>query len=101
MIGCGSELLRALTGALMAAFALQIPPEAAYLVVDLPSGREVRSAHPEVLSQALLPGSIAKVAVLAAALETGVVTGRTALPCRGLRSTLRRSRRAHSRSRAA
>ena len=66
----------------MSAFLVQIPPGAAYLVVELPSGREIRAAHPEVLSQAVLPGSIAKIAALAAALESRVVTARTALPCR-------------------
>lgn len=66
----------------MSAFLVQIPPGAAYLVVELPSGREIRAAHPEVLSQAVLPGSIAKIAALAAALESRVVTARTALSCR-------------------
>ena len=59
-----------------------IPPDAAYLLIEMPSGREIGRAHPEILDTPVLPGSIAKVALLAAALDTGVVTPRTALACR-------------------
>jgi SpoIID/LytB domain protein len=51
-------------------------------VVEIPSGREIDRSHPEILDTPILPGSIAKVPLLAAALETGVATPRTTLTCR-------------------
>jgi stage II sporulation protein D len=59
-----------------------VPPGAAYLVVEMPSGHELDRAHAEILDTPILPGSIAKIPLLAAALEAGVATPRTTLVCR-------------------
>ena len=58
------------------------PAEAAYLLVERPSGRVIAGAREAELDRPVLPGSVAKIALLAAALETGVVNARTALVCR-------------------
>lgn len=55
---------------------------AAYLLVDRPSGLVLDAARAEELDRPVLPGSIAKIALLAAALEGGVVGPRTELVCR-------------------
>jgi penicillin-binding protein 2 len=53
----------------------------AYLAVDLKSGRTIASSRADLLDTPVEPGSIAKIATLAAALESGVVTERTAILC--------------------
>lgn len=64
---------------------LQAPQPAvsgvAYLAVDLPSGRTLESVRPDMLGASLAPGSVIKIATLAAALESGVITDRTSIPC--------------------
>ncbi|MEW5981435.1 MAG: SpoIID/LytB domain-containing protein [Acidobacteriota bacterium] len=54
----------------------------AYLLLELPSGRTLAESRRAVLDTPVAPGSIAKLATLAAALETGVVTDRTRILCR-------------------
>lgn len=59
-----------------------IDPRAAYELVDLQTGRVVRTARSEQLQIPVLPGSTLKVATLIAALESKVVTADTRLVCR-------------------
>jgi len=54
----------------------------AWLLVERPSGRIVDSARAEEIERPVWPGSIAKIPLLEAALERGVVDARTALVCR-------------------
>lgn len=58
------------------------PPQAAHLLIDVTSGRAISAAEPERLRTPVLPGSVAKVATLIAALETGVIRPDTRLLCR-------------------
>lgn len=60
-------------------------PGVAYLAVDLKTGRQIASSRLDVIDAPLLPGSILKVATLAAALESGTITERTGVLC--LRTT--------------
>lgn len=53
----------------------------ASLIVDLQSGETLRSEQPDVVSRAILPGSVAKVAAVAAALEAGIITPATRIVC--------------------
>lgn len=52
-----------------------------YLAVDLESGRTIAASRADLLDTPAEPGSVAKIATLAAALESGVVTERTAILC--------------------
>lgn len=56
-------------------------PAPAFIVWDLPSRRVLASSHEDILRAPVLPGSIAKMVTLAAALDEGVVTGATRLAC--------------------
>lgn len=59
-----------------------VPSSAAYLLVDLRTGRTLSSSRADVLSSPVAPGSIMKIVTLVAALEEGVVTPATAIVCR-------------------
>jgi stage II sporulation protein D len=63
-----------------------VPPQSAkgpaYLVLELPSQRVIAEARPDVLSHALLPGSIIKLATLIAAVEDGIIDDSTRITCR-------------------
>lgn len=59
-----------------------VPPQVAYLIAELPSGRVMASARPDILSSPIAPGSIAKIAALMAALESGVIGPTTTMTCR-------------------
>ena len=66
--------------------AAERPPQPAkgpaYLVLELPSQRVVAEARPDVLSNAVLPGSIIKLATLVAAADDGLVDESTRIACR-------------------
>lgn len=53
----------------------------AYVIVDLRSGATLASAQPEITERPILPGSVMKVAAVAAALESGVIDDRTRIVC--------------------
>ncbi|MFN7915297.1 MAG: SpoIID/LytB domain-containing protein [Vicinamibacterales bacterium] len=53
----------------------------AVLVVDLKSGATLGSEHPEVIGRSVLPGSVMKIATVAAALESGAIGERTTVLC--------------------
>ncbi len=53
----------------------------AYLAVDLRTNAPIATVRPDLLDAPILPGSIMKVATLAAALESGVINERTGLLC--------------------
>lgn len=53
----------------------------ASLVVDLATGRTLSVERPDVMTRAVLPGSVMKVAAVAAALEAGAMTERTTVLC--------------------
>lgn len=57
-------------------------PGTAYLLLELPSKRVVAQARPEILSAAIPPGSVMKIATLIAASDDGVVTPETRIGCR-------------------
>jgi stage II sporulation protein D len=63
-----------------------IPPEAAALVLDFPSGHTVAEARADVLDTPVLPGSVAKVFALAAAAEAGLLPAGTGHMCRRVAS---------------
>jgi SpoIID/LytB domain protein len=54
---------------------------AAYLVVDIASGRTIASARNDILRSPVLPGSIVKIAAVMAALESRTIEPGTALAC--------------------
>jgi stage II sporulation protein D len=54
----------------------------AYLVIELPSQRAIAETRPDVLGNAVLPGSIIKLATLIAAVEDGIVDDSTRIACR-------------------
>jgi len=66
--------------------AAERPPQPAkgpaYLVLELPSQRVVAEARPDVLGNAVLPGSIIKLATLIAAVDDGLVDESTRIACR-------------------
>lgn len=53
----------------------------AYVAVDLSSGRVLDAEQPARLDAPALAGSVIKIAALAAALESGIATARTGIPC--------------------
>ena len=53
----------------------------ASMVVDLATGRTLSAERPDVMSREVLPGSVMKVAAVAAALEAGAMTERTTVLC--------------------
>ena len=53
----------------------------ASLVVDLATGRTLSVERPDVMTRAVLPGSVMKVAAVAAALEAGAISERTTVLC--------------------
>jgi SpoIID/LytB domain protein len=53
----------------------------AFLMTDLRTGRPIASSRIDVIDASTDPGSVIKVATLAAALESGVITERTAIMC--------------------
>lgn len=57
-------------------------PGLAYRLVELPSGRVVAEARPDVLATAVAPGSVLKLATLIAAVEDRLVDDRTRIACR-------------------
>jgi len=57
-------------------------PGPAFLLVERPSGRVLASARADELERPVWPGSIAKIPLLEAALERGLVDARTELVCR-------------------
>ncbi|HEY3380241.1 MAG TPA: SpoIID/LytB domain-containing protein [Vicinamibacterales bacterium] len=58
-----------------------IPSTAAYLVVDIASGRRLHVAREDRLRAPVLPGSILKIATLIAALDSGVIEAGTRIAC--------------------
>lgn len=54
----------------------------AFLLLELPSGRALAESGGRILDTAMAPGSIVKLATLAAALESGRVTAATRILCR-------------------
>ena len=69
--------------ALASAQAATQPGGVAYLAVDLQTGRTIASVRRDLIDEPVAPGSIAKIATLAAALEHGVITERTGILCTG------------------
>lgn len=57
------------------------PNGVAALVFDLKTGATLSSDQPDVMSRAVLPGSVMKIAAVAAALESGAITDRTTVAC--------------------
>ncbi len=57
-------------------------PAPAYLLVELPSGQVVSESGRRILDTPVAPGSIAKLATLAAVLESGVAHDGTRIMCR-------------------
>ncbi len=55
---------------------------AAWLVVDVSTGRTLDTRGGRILRTPILPGSIAKIATLIAALDAGVVSPGTTMTCR-------------------
>ncbi len=53
----------------------------AFVIVDLQSGATLASAQPEITERPILPGSVMKVAAVAAALESGAIDDRTRIVC--------------------
>ena len=53
----------------------------AYLAIDLKTKSPIVEARPDVLDTPVLPGSIMKIATLAAALESGTIDARTGIVC--------------------
>ncbi len=66
-----------------------VPPSAeaqaqqgiASLIVDLRTGATLATERADVIDRPVLPGSVMKIAAIAAALESGVITPRTAIVC--------------------
>lgn len=54
----------------------------AYRLIELPSGRVLAEARPDVLASQVGPGSVIKLATLVAAVEAGIVDERTRIGCR-------------------
>jgi SpoIID/LytB domain protein len=59
-----------------------VPPEAATLVLEWPSGRATAERRADILDTPVPPGSIAKIFALAAAAEAGLVPSGTTHLCR-------------------
>src|SRR5450755_2347061 len=53
----------------------------AYLALDLKTNATLSAVNPAVLDTPILPGSVMKIATIAAALESGVVSDRTGILC--------------------
>jgi len=60
-----------------------VPPGVAYRIVDLQTNEVVAQARPDVLGRRGAPGSVVKMAVLLAALDSGVVGPDTRIDCSG------------------
>jgi stage II sporulation protein D len=58
-----------------------IPAETAWRLIDLGDGTTIGEARPDILDTPIQPGSLMKIVTLAAAVEAGLVTDRTALLC--------------------
>lgn len=58
-----------------------IPSKAAWALVEVSSGRVLGEAHPEILDSPVQPGSLMKVVTLVAAMDAGLVDGKTAMMC--------------------
>lgn len=56
-------------------------PSPAFASIDLRSGRTIATEQQDRLNQPVVPGSVIKIATLAAALEAGVVTPRSGILC--------------------
>jgi len=54
----------------------------AYLAVDLKTGKTLRSVRSDIIDTAILPGSVIKIAALAAALDAGVIDANSGALCR-------------------
>ncbi len=63
------------------AAASDVPPQAAWALLDLATGRVVSEARRDVLDTPVQPGSLMKIVVLDAAMASGVVTPATRLAC--------------------
>jgi stage II sporulation protein D len=57
------------------------PRGIAFVIVDLQSGATLASAQPDITQRPVLPGSVMKVAAVAAALESGVIDEHTRIVC--------------------
>lgn len=61
--------------------AVSAPGGVAYLAIDLSSGKTLNAERVDQLDRPVLPGSIAKIFTLAAALESGTIGPRSGLSC--------------------
>jgi stage II sporulation protein D len=61
----------------------QSAPGIASLVLDLRTGKTLSIEHPAIVDRPVLPGSVTKVAAIAAALESGTIDDRTRVVCTG------------------
>ena len=52
-----------------------------FLIVDLRSGATLASEQPDIADRPILPGSVMKIAAIAAAMESGTIDGRTRIVC--------------------
>jgi SpoIID/LytB domain protein len=59
----------------------QAPSGVAYLSLDLTTNKPIETVRPEQLDTPIAPGSVMKIATLAAALESGVITSQTGILC--------------------
>jgi len=57
------------------------PQGVASLVLDLQTKMTLAAERPDVIDRPLLPGSVMKIAAVAAALESGLITPRTSIVC--------------------
>lgn len=53
----------------------------ASVIVDLQTGRTLTSEQPDVVARRILPGSVAKIGAVAAALEAGIITPTSRIVC--------------------
>ena len=75
------RIAAALAGLLMVTPAGAQQTGVAYLEVDLNTRATMASERPGLIDTPILPGSVMKIATLAAALESGVLDGRTGILC--------------------
>ena len=57
------------------------PQGVASVIIDLRSNTTLSAERAEVIDRPVLPGSVMKIAALAAALESGLITPRTSVLC--------------------
>ena len=60
---------------------VQAPPGVAYLALNLATNTPIETVRPDQLDLPIPPGSVMKIATLAAALESGAITPQTSILC--------------------